>query len=137
MDPQINCSMFPCIFKRPNIFSVILQQIFTSQGSLRCYTFLIKCWVSNSFIWDHYKKKAFTWIQTCVVYDPVILETDSEIIRGVPKKKGSHEIKNKYIYISRHFFSNIIIVCVSPISSPSNTLYFITIDCLIAAIWSI
>ena len=55
---------------------------------------------------------------------------------GRPKKSvpwNKKLIKN----ISHHFFSNIIIVCVSPISSPSNTLYFLTIDHLIAEIWSI
>ena len=50
---------------------------------------------------------------------------------GVPKEV-SHEIKKyKYIYISHHLFSNVVIVCVTPISSPSNTLYFITIDHII------
>ena len=38
-------------------------------------------------------------------------------IQGI-QNKMSHEI-NKYT-IAHHFFSNIIIVCVSPISSPSN-----------------
>ena len=57
-------------------------------------------------------------------------------LQGVPKRV-SHEIKNKIKNTFHHFFSNIIIVCVSPSSSPSNTLDFITIDHLIAEIWSI
>ena len=57
-------------------------------------------------------------------------------VQGV-QKKMSHEIKKNKKNISHHSFSNIIIVCVSPISSPSNKLHFITIDHLIAEIWSI
>ena len=48
-------------------------------------------------------------------------------------KKVSHEINKKYI---TPFFLKYI-VCVSLISSPSNTLYFTIIDHLIAEIWSI
>ena len=114
-------------------------------------------WFWWMIIWNEYhlslltfnalKLYIFLWenIQFCIS-DGAVIKANQIIghcirgfhdynIQGVPKKVH-HEIKiNKTL--SHNLFSNIIIAGVSPISSPSNTLYSITIDHLIAAIWSI
>ena len=74
-------------------------------------------------------------IQCCLWQDQKRCNNWDIHYRASPKSVPWNKklIKN----ISYHLFSNIIIVCVSPISSPSYTLYFITIDHLIAEIWSI